>query len=45
MGWQPVMMCDELTGMPFTRWFPPAKSDAELDRDELTDAMEISTDA
>ena len=45
MGWQPVMMRDELTGMPFTRWFPPAKSDAELARDELTEAMEISTDA
>ena len=23
LGWQPVLMRDEATGMPFTRWYPP----------------------
>ena len=23
MGWQPMLMRDEQTGLPFTRWFPP----------------------
>ena len=24
-GWRPFLMRDEVTGLPFTRWFPPAK--------------------
>ena len=24
-GWHPVLMRDELTGLPLTRWLPPAK--------------------
>lgn len=30
-GWQPVPMRDPETGMPFTRWFSPAKPDPSLD--------------
>ena len=35
MGWQPVMMRDELTGMPFTRWFPPHA--VPVDREFIAD--------
>ena len=33
-GWQPVMMRDELTGQPFTRWFPPTR-DAPINPDHI----------
>ena len=39
MGWRPVMMRDEATGMPFTRWFPPAK--AEIDREFTADNVDF----
>ena len=28
LGWRPVEMMDEASGIPFTRWFPPANWDA-----------------
>ena len=30
LGWQPVEMVEEHTGVPFTRWFPPNR-DASAD--------------
>ena len=32
LGWRPVEMIDEESGVPFTRWFPPMKlaDDSEL---------------
>ena len=26
LGWRPVEMVEPNTGVPFTRWFPPAKT-------------------
>lgn len=28
LGWQPLEMMDEVSGNPFTRWFPPVNRDA-----------------
>ena len=39
LGWQPVEMVEPNTGVPFTRWFLPAKRDlAILDHDVETTA-------
>ena len=37
LGWRPVEMVEPHTGVPFTRWFPPAKprSDRELFADNM----------
>ena len=32
LGWQPVLMRDQGTGLPFTRWFPPARTLDDLDQ-------------
>ena len=37
LGWQPVEMVEEHTGVPFTRWFPPNRdASASLDLSEET---------
>ena len=30
LGWRPVEMIDETSGLPFTRWFPPVTPDTPL---------------
>ena len=40
LGWQPVEMVEPNTGVPFTRWFPPAKPVRQLlDREFIADNM------
>ena len=39
LGWRPVEMVEPSAGVPFTRWFPPAK--AKLDRELIADHMEF----
>ena len=42
LGWQPVEMVEPNTGVPFTRWFPPAKPDRQLpDREFIADHMDF----
>ena len=35
MGWQPVLMRDDETGLPFTRWFPPMPTPDDLESSPL----------
>ena len=39
LGWQPVEMVEPNTGVPFTRWFPPAKPSP--DREFIADNMDF----
>ena len=39
LGWRPVEMTDEESGMPFTRWFPPKPP--PVDRELIKDHMEF----
>ena len=39
LGWRPVEMEEPNTGVPFTRWFPPAKP--RLDREFIADNMDF----
>ena len=42
LGWRPVEMTEPNTGVPFTRWFPPAKPDRQLpDRGFIADHMDF----
>ena len=40
MGWRSVEMMEPTSGMPFTRWFPPAKSASPVDREIIVDDMD-----
>lgn len=31
LGWRPMEIIDERTGISFTRWFPPPKPDRNVD--------------
>ena len=35
LGWRPVEMVEPNTGVPFTRWFPPAKPDRQFIADNM----------
>ena len=39
LGWRPVEMMDEESGLPFTRWFPPKST--PVDREFIADHMEF----
>ena len=39
LGWKPVEMVEPKTGVPFTRWFPPAKP--SLDPEFIADNMDF----
>ena len=39
LGWQPVEMVEEHTGIPFTRWFPPKPP--PVVRESLMDHMDF----
>ena len=39
-GWRPVLMRDEVTGLPFTRWFPP-RSDLPLGYHDAPGALAL----
>ena len=39
LGWRPVEMVEPNTGVPFTRWFPPAKP--RPDREFIADHMDF----
>ena len=43
LGWRPVQqMVEPNTGVPFTRWFPPANPDRRLpDREFIADNMDF----
>ena len=43
LGWRPVQqMVEPNTGVPFTRWFPPANPDRQLpDREFIADNMDF----
>ncbi len=45
MGWQPVLVCDEVTGLPFTRWFPPAKDGPAAEDRLLADDVDRAPSA
>ena len=44
-GWQPVMMRDVVTGLPFTGWFPPAKDGSDPERRLLPEDVDRSPNA
>ena len=39
LGWRPVDMVEERTGVPFTRWFPPHAP--AMDRGFMADQMDF----
>ena len=42
LGWRPVEMTEPNTGVPFTRWFPPAKPVRQLpDREFIADNIDF----
>ena len=44
-GWHPVMMRDEVTGLPFTRWSPPAKDGSAAEDRLLADDVDRAPSA
>ena len=43
-GWRPVAMKEPMTGMPFTRWFPPGKPIPSMYRQFVADNMDFPPD-
>ena len=41
LGWRPVQMIDEESGVAFTRWFPP--NAPAIDRESITDLTDFPT--
>ncbi len=45
MGWQPVLIRDEETSLPFTRWLPPAEDGSAAEDRLLADDVDRALSA